>query len=189
MITKGNEAGERVFTSDAGNYVVKNDDLKKVDLGKYKAVCKLLETNLQKARAARYGFRGGGLKAAQDIVQRQLILETSLQNRQFVPCQAGRLTAVITETGDLYPCESFNDKLGNVRESNYDLRKILNGKQGKAVKAAIKREKCYCTHECYMMMNILFSPSQYPGLFRKYAQLKMGAVRRLWPFSVNQPSS
>jgi radical SAM protein with 4Fe4S-binding SPASM domain len=151
---------------------VGDDGLKQVDLEKYKAACELLGTNLQKARAARYGFRGGELKAAQDIIQRRLIYETSSQNRQLVPCLAGKLTAVITETGDVYPCESFDDKLGNVRESDYDIRKILNGKQGKAVKAAIRREKCYCTHECYMMMNILFSPSQYPALFREYAKLK-----------------
>ena len=163
--------------------------LKKVDLDKYKAACKLLAFKLRKSRSAGYGFQGGGLKAAQDIIQRRLIYKTSLQNRQFVPCQAGRLTAVITETGDVYPCESFSDKLGNVRESNYEIRKILNGKQGKAVKAAIKREKCHCTHECYMMMNILFSPGQYPSLFREYAQLKLGAFRRFWSFSVNQPSS
>ncbi len=155
-----------------------DDGLKKVDLGKYKAATDLLATNLREARAARYGFRGGELKAAQDIIQRRLIHATSLQKRQLVPCQAGRLTAVITETGEVYPCESFSNKLGNVRESDYDIRRILNGKQGKAVKAAIKREKCYCTHECYMMMNILFNPSQYPSLFREYAKLRTRSLRR-----------
>lgn len=157
---------------------VGDDGLKKVDLEKYKAASELLAANLREAQAARYGFRGGGLKAAQDIVQRRLIYETSLQNRQIVPCQAGKLTAVITETGEVYPCESFSNKLGNVRESDYDVRKILHGRQGKAVKAAIKREKCYCTHECYMMMNILFSPSQLPNLFREYAKLRARSPRR-----------
>lgn len=154
---------------------VGDDGLKQVDLGKYQAACELLGSNLREAQAARYGFRGGELKAAQDIIQRRLIYETSVQDRQLVPCQAGKLTAVITETGDVYPCESFKDKLGNVRQSNYDIRKILNGKQGKKVKAAIKREKCYCTHECYMMMNILFGPSQYQKLFREYVKLRRGS--------------
>lgn len=154
---------------------VRDDGLKQVDLKKYQAACELLGSNLREAQAARYGFRGGELKAAQDIIQRRLIYETSVQDRQLVPCQAGKLTAVITETGDVYPCESFKDKLGNVRQSDYDVRKILNGKQGKKVKAAIKREKCYCTHECYMMMNILFGPSQYPQLFREYVKLRRGS--------------
>ena len=157
---------------------VGDDGLKKVDLDKYQEACKLLESNLRKGRATRYGFRGGGLKAAQDIIQRRLIHETSLQNRQLVPCQAGRLTAVITEKGDVYPCESFVDKLGNVRQEDYNIRQILNNERGQAAKAAISSRKCFCTHECYMMMNILFSPGQYPGLFREYAQLKVGSFRR-----------
>jgi radical SAM protein with 4Fe4S-binding SPASM domain len=157
---------------------VGDDNLKKVDLDKYKEASKLLEFNLRKNKAARYGFWGGGLKAAQDIIQRRLIYETSSQDRQLVPCQAGRLTAVITETGDVYPCESFADKLGNVRQADYNIRQILNNKKGNAVKASIKNGKCYCTHECYMMMNILFNPGQYPKLFREYAQLKAGSFRR-----------
>ena len=82
---------------------------------------------------------------------------------------------MITETGDVYPCESFKDKIGNVRDSGYDLPQILGSEKGCAAKAAIKQSKCYCTHECYMMMNILFNPGQYPALFKEYARLQAGS--------------
>lgn len=150
------------------------DELKEVSMKKYREAIALLEANLQKAPDSGYRFQGAGLKTAQDILQRRLIHETTLQKRQVIPCQAGRLTAVITETGNVYPCESFQDMLGNVRNHDYDLMRILGSARGGAVKAAIKGKRCYCTHECYMMMNILFNPGQYPALFREYARLKAG---------------
>lgn len=152
------------------------EGLKEVSLEKYQTAVELLDSNLKKARTSGYGFNGAGLKTAQDILQRKLIHQTSLKKRQLIPCQAGKLTAVITETGEVYPCESFQDNLGNLRNSGYDLRRILGNAKGCAARAAIKENKCYCTHECYMMMNILFNPDQYPALLREYARLKAGAI-------------
>ena len=154
------------------------DDLKEVSMEKYQAAIEMLESNLKSHQTGGYNFSGANLKTAQDILQRRLIYETTLKKRQLIPCQAGKLTAVVTETGDVYPCESFQDKLGNVRDSDYNLRQILGSETGRAARAAIKRNKCYCTHECYMMMNILFNPGQYPALFREYAHLQAGAFRR-----------
>jgi radical SAM protein with 4Fe4S-binding SPASM domain len=152
--------------------------LKEVDMGKYRAASELLAKNMRNSLEGRYGFHGAGLKAAQDIVQRRMIYRTSVEEEPQLSCQAGRLTAVVTETGDVYPCESFTDKLGNIRDSSYDLRRILRSEKGRTARAAIKQNKCYCTHECYMMMNILFNPGQYPALFREYANLQMASRRR-----------
>jgi len=151
------------------------NDLKEVSMEKYQAAIEMLESNLKRSPTSGYNFTGARLKTAQDVLQRRLIYETSVKKQQMVPCQAGKLTAVITETGDVYPCESFADKLGNVRNSGYDLQQILGSEKGRAAKAAIKKNKCYCTHECYMMMNILFNPGQYPALFREYARLQAGS--------------
>ncbi|MDF1577387.1 MAG: radical SAM protein [Desulfobulbales bacterium] len=151
--------------------LVANENLKRVDLDKYKAAVDLLESNLKNPGGARYGFSGGRLKAAQDIVQRRLIHKTATENKPQLPCLAGRLTVVVTETGDVYPCESFTDKLGNVREDGYDLQKILANHRTADALTAITERYCCCTHECYMIMNILFNPAQYPGLLKEYVQL------------------
>jgi radical SAM protein with 4Fe4S-binding SPASM domain len=156
---------------------VGDENLKKVEMDKYKSASKLLEDNLKNSLAARYSFPGAVLKAAQDIVQRKQIYRTSVEQSCQVPCQAGRLTAVITETGDVYPCESFQDKLGNLRASGYDLPQILGNEKSREVKKNIKKNRCYCTHECNMMMNILFNPGQYPALLREYARLQAGTSR------------
>ena len=39
-------------------------------------------------------------------------------------CQAGTLTAIIGETGDIRPCEILDTKLGNLRDHEYDFMTI-----------------------------------------------------------------
>jgi radical SAM protein with 4Fe4S-binding SPASM domain len=150
---------------------VSNDDLKDVDIEKYHKTIRKLEENLKKKIARTYRFRGGRLKAAQDILQRRLIYETRVQKRQLIPCFAGRLNLVLTETGALYPCESFDKKMGNVRDHGYDIKRLLKSEQARKVLGEIRENKCYCTHECYLMTNIIFNASTYPSLIKEYMQL------------------
>ncbi|MBI4825471.1 MAG: radical SAM protein [Nitrospirae bacterium] len=145
--------------------------LKDVDIDKYLNAIKKLESNLKDKTSKIYRFRGARLKAAQDILQRRLIYDTFMQKEQLIPCYAGKLNLVITETGDVYPCESFDKKMGNVRQDGYDMRKILDSEQARKVIASIKEKSCYCTHECYMMTNILFNPKMYPALLKEYMHL------------------
>ena len=145
--------------------------LKDVCLEKYREASRMLAAGLRDAVSGRYRFCGGRLKAAQDIVQRNLIRETVRQEKQVIPCYAGKLTAVITETGEVYACESFSGKLGNLRAAGYDLQAVLAGKAAREKVASIERGECHCTHECYFIMNILFNPALYPALIREYLKL------------------
>lgn len=150
---------------------VSDDGLKGVDIKKYLETIEKIESNLKNRKSSIYRFRGAKIKAAQDIIQRRLIHETILQRRQLIPCYAGKLNLVITETGDLFPCESFSMKLGNIRESDYNVGKILNSGDAQQVISSIKKKGCFCTHECYMMTNILFNPVMYPALLKEYLQI------------------
>jgi radical SAM protein with 4Fe4S-binding SPASM domain len=145
--------------------------LKEIAPGKYCEMSGILEQNLKNKLTGGYRFRGSRIKTAQDILQRRLIYETLTRQKRSTPCFAGKLTTVITESGDVYPCESFAGKIGNVRESDYDVNRILRSKEGKKVRRDIGEKKCHCTHECYFMINILFNPARYPSLLREYAQL------------------
>lgn len=152
---------------------VSDKRLKEIDTAKYHDTINKLESNLKKKISRTYGFKGARIKAAQDILQRRLIYETMIQNRQLLPCYAGRLNLVLTENGDLYPCESFTSimKMGNVRDYGYDMKKALKTVQAQKVIYSIQNNGCYCTHECYLMTNILFNPRKYPALLREYLQL------------------
>ena len=142
-----------------------------VDYAKYERAVAKLAANLRSRAAPIYRFRGGRLKAAQDILQRRLIQRTAREQRALTPCYAGKLNLVLTENGAVYPCELLTTSLGNVREYDYDVSKILrSGKSGTAVRA-IREQRCFCTHECYFITNILFNPRWYLALAREYLRL------------------
>lgn len=150
---------------------VPDEKLKEIDVKKYHKAIRKLEADLKAGTSGKYRFKGAGLKAAQDILQRKLILDTHVRGKRLIPCFAGTLNLVLTETGEVYPCESFDRKMGNIRESGYDFRKIIESDKAQEIINSIKKGNCYCTHECYFMTNILFNPRLYPALLREYVQL------------------
>lgn len=163
--------GIRVHTVSLVRGDVAKEELKSVDMALYRRTIEKLEANLKASRKSRYRFSGARLKAAQDILQRRLIHNTVQEKKRLIPCYAGKLTLVMTEAGDLYPCESFTSKMGNVRDWNLDVKRLLTGSEARAALHAVQHGGCYCSHECYMMMNILFNPALYPSLAREYVTL------------------
>jgi radical SAM protein with 4Fe4S-binding SPASM domain len=150
---------------------VSDTELKNIEAGKYLETINKLSSNLKGKSSSIYRFSGAKLKAAQDILQRSLIYETLKKKKQLIPCYAGRLNLVLTETGDVFPCESFTGEMGNVRDNNYDLMRIARNDETQGILRSIQERNCYCTHECYFMTNILFNPFMYPALLKEYMQL------------------
>src|SRR5574340_810330 len=148
-----------------------DESYKRIDYKKYLHAIKRLEKNLKNKTSGTYRFKGAHIKAAQDILQRNLIHRTLLEQARTIPCYAGRLNIVLTENGDVYPCEILTERLGNVKDYGYDIKKILRSENAKKILASIQDKKCFCTHECYFMTNILFNPKLYPALAREYIQL------------------
>ncbi len=149
-----------------------DEHYKNIDKSKYLHAISKLEKNLKNKTSPTYRFKGARIKAAQDIMQRRIIHQTMIENRQIIPCFAGRLNLVLTENGDVYPCEILTEKIGDVREFDYDMRKVHGSKKARGIINAIKDNKCFCTHECYLMTNILFNPRQFGTLFSEYISLK-----------------
>ncbi|MHB8859791.1 MAG: radical SAM protein [Thermoleophilia bacterium] len=144
---------------------------KEIDLEKYRRAVERLEGDLKGGKSKMYHFTLARLKTAQDLVQRRLIYETIRQGRRLLPCYAGRIGAVMSETGDIFPCEILGEKMGNVRESGYDFPKIFFSEQADAVRAKINSTQCYCSHECYFVTNILFNPLMYRRVLGQYLAL------------------
>lgn len=142
-----------------------------IDYTRYFHAIERLENNLKSRISSTYRFKGARLKAAQDIIQRRMIYQTMFEHKRLTPCYAGRLNLVLTEMGDVYPCEILTEGFGNVRDYGYDIRRIIRSEKAKKVINSIVNNQCYCTHECYFMTNILFNPSIYPALLKEYLQL------------------
>jgi MoaA/NifB/PqqE/SkfB family radical SAM enzyme len=144
---------------------------KKIDPEKYRAAIERLGKNLTGGGGSTYRFAGARVKAAQDILQRKLIYRTLVEQKRMIPCYAGRLNVVVTETGEVKPCELLPGTFGNIRDAGYDMRKVLRTRTAKEIVRSIRQEACFCTHECYFMTNILFNPKIYPRLFREYLRI------------------
>ncbi|MEJ2696186.1 MAG: radical SAM protein [Candidatus Sulfobium sp.] len=149
-----------------------NRELKNVDFGKYLQAAGRLERKLKTGKSAIYRFRGAGIKAAQDILQRKLIHRTMMEKKSLLPCYAGRLNLVLNEKGEVFPCEILEESFGNVRDLDYSIEKVIRSVRAEEIRDFIGSGRCYCTHECYFMTNILFNPATYPGLIREYVRLR-----------------
>lgn len=74
-----------------------------------------------------------------------------------MPCMAGKSIFVIDSNGDLRLCE-LRPPISNVREINYDLQKFLVSKEVLVEVAKIEKEKCFCTHCCFIAESMSQSP-------------------------------
>ncbi|MDH5392575.1 MAG: radical SAM protein [Gammaproteobacteria bacterium] len=147
---------------------LKNNHFKSVDYKKYVQATERLAENIKKKKTGTYRFKGAKLKTAQDILQRRLIYRTLTEKKRQIPCYAGRTNLVLSETGEVYACEMLSHSFGNVRDFDYDIRRVLQTEQAQHGIASIKAQQCFCSHECYFMTNILLNPTLYPALAKIY---------------------
>jgi MoaA/NifB/PqqE/SkfB family radical SAM enzyme len=91
-----------------------------------------------------------------------VVLDHLLKSRAL-PCYGGSLAGVVDCKGDVYPCELL-EKIGNIKESNYDFPALWFSKKADVARRQIKDIKCVCTHSCFQFVNILFNPLEYPRL-------------------------
>ncbi|MDP6627593.1 MAG: radical SAM protein, partial [Methanopyri archaeon] len=84
------------------------------------------------------------------------------QARRSEPCVAGRRGIVITDIGDVLPCEPLNVSLGNLRDNGYDVMRVLGSEKAQEVLRSISAGECTCTWECAILSSLVFSPREYP---------------------------
>lgn len=82
-------------------------------------------------------------------------MQTLKEKRQVVPCNAGRLSAVVYANGDVGLCE-IHQPLGNLRAQTFP--EIWNSEQAQELRQAIRRKACYCTTEVFMWPSIVYQP-------------------------------
>jgi MoaA/NifB/PqqE/SkfB family radical SAM enzyme len=90
---------------------------------------------------------------------RQTVDRTLAQGRAQFSCVSGRLAAVIYSNGDVVECETKNSRLGNLRDSGYDFRRLwFSGRARQAGEEAA--HGCFCTHECGHYASAIYSVPQ-----------------------------
>lgn len=90
----------------------------------------------------------------------RLITEAATADHRISPCYGGELIAVLSETGEVYPCETLNKSMGNVRDFNCDFDLLWKAKLAEVGRRFQNELGCQCTYECAMSVNTLFNPTR-----------------------------
>lgn len=158
---------------------VKSRSLKDVDLNIYDKFTRILEKDLISRKIKGHNrFFLSEFSIASNIILRKQLIKTAKENKFITPCYAGCLNGVMYSDGDVYACEMLNKKIGNIREYDYNLKKLWFSKNAREIKEWIKDTKCFCTHECDWATNILFNPYYLPKLISLFIKLKINSIKR-----------
>lgn len=82
-------------------------------------------------------------------------VETVKQERQVIPCKAGKISGVVYANGDVGVCE-IHKPIGNLRQKSFP--EIWHSEEAKALRQSIARKECYCTTEVFMWSSIVYQP-------------------------------
>ena len=66
------------------------------------------------------------------------------ERRQVIPCYAGWASGHIAPDGDVWTCCTRAESIGNLRQTDYDLRPIWFGEEAKRLRRSIAACECYC---------------------------------------------
>lgn len=113
-------------------------------------------------------FKGNKIATAARIILNEKVQQIHETNEYQMPCYAGNLSGVMYPEGQVHPCEILDNShmIGNIREFNYDFRKLWLSQKAKDEVKFIRGTNCFCTHECFNTVNILFNAKFYPRLLK-----------------------
>lgn len=96
------------------------------------------------------------------LVYYQIAAKELKKHKQIIPCFAGLASAQINPFGDIWPCcvLGYNKSMGNLRENNYNFKKIWFSKQAQLVREYIKASNCSCPLANAHYTNILLNFTQ-----------------------------
>ncbi|MGQ9609138.1 MAG: radical SAM protein [bacterium] len=150
-----------------------------VDIDKYEQFNNMLDSEVKQYRlTGYYNFPLHDLINAKRIIRHKIITKTIMEKKYQIPCYAARLSVVLLSNGDVIPCELLDQKIGNVRDVNYDFRTIWHSERAKELRKQIRKTKCFCTYECFLTNNILFNPLMLPRIVNEWLLLKLSRSKR-----------
>jgi MoaA/NifB/PqqE/SkfB family radical SAM enzyme len=82
---------------------------------------------------------------------------TAETQTQFIPCRAGKLTAVVYSNGDVSVCET-HAPIGNLRDQSFG--DIWHSEKANTLRNAIARKECYCTNEVFLWPSVVYQPTK-----------------------------
>ena len=114
------------------------------------------------------------------LVYYQLAIQIMRRNQQVIPCYAGISNAHMTPYGDIWACCTlgYDRPMGNLRDFDYDFRRLWQSPQARKVRRYIRDRRCACPLANQTYSNILMHP---PSLMRVAIEiLSAGKANGRW---------
>ncbi len=131
-----------------------------VDPVKYDALIARMEEDYASGVLRARGPSGYG--AANHLLDqrvRRTVQRTVVEQKAQFSCVSGRLACVIYSDGEVVECETKNSPLGNLRDVDYDFRRLWFNERAVDV-AREAAEGCFCTHECGHYSSTIYDVGQ-----------------------------
>lgn len=138
----------------------------------YARVADFLADTLRRSTVSR---RAGRLTRAFRIEYYRLAKRILAEQRQVIPCYAGIASAQISPDGQVWMCCVRADPVGELRETNYDFKKIWFSPKAQHMRKRIKDNECSCPLANAAYTNMLHHP---PSLIRVFRHLFL--QRNVW---------
>lgn len=82
--------------------------------------------------------------------------------KQVVTCEAMTSSCALTTEGGVYPCLMWGKNLANLRDHNYDLRKLWDSKEFRKARRAVRKNQCpNCWTPCEAYQSILWATLKF----------------------------
>lgn len=179
--------GARSIFSTLTRGVPMDETASQVDLDAYAAFTRLCEEHTRSgAIRGFHDFFLADAVNAQNMLTRERVVSTVRTGSYQAPCYAGMLSGVIWSNGLVAACEETGKdncgmheeeyRIGNLRDCDYDLSALWRSERAAQVRRRIAESRCFCTHECFMVTNVLFNPRYAPRLATEMAAIKLGRL-------------
>jgi len=87
----------------------------------------------------------------------EFVKQTLTEHRQIIPCYAGFASAHIIPNGDVWMCCIKGEVIGNLKEVDFDFKKVWFSEKAEKIRKKIVNKECYCPLANAAYTNMLFN--------------------------------
>lgn len=143
-------------------------EAKSVDYNRYFKICQ----KIQEEATVRNIFDWHTVFTMALRIVKNDYLKDVLKNKDFYKqCGAGKRVLVINEQGKIFPCEPLWHSIGNLKEFDYDVNRLLKSKSMQSFQKKIACEQCTCDWGLPMSTALIYSPRYYPRIVSEMARI------------------
>jgi MoaA/NifB/PqqE/SkfB family radical SAM enzyme len=88
----------------------------------------------------------------------QLVKRILREQTQVIPCFAGWASCQIYANGEVWPCCIRADSMANLRDVNYDFRRVWFSEEAERIRTSIRNKECHCPLANASYTNLLMNP-------------------------------